>query len=157
MIEDWIDTLANVFAFTDPKNRTVRSFKLFGSEEFPESIPIADGPVALTIVSGISKGVISEGNSVILFWEGVTEIHATKDLGKANLPLLTKYFGCIIRACAAKLTLGGAVTHFEIDFGSGGIEGPLEMQYGKEDKHYGFLVHWEVKETLGSSEVPVSR
>lgn len=159
MIEDWIDEVAKVFEFTDPKNRTVRSFRLFGTDNFPESISVADGPVALTIPGGVPTGEISKGNGTILFWKGVTEIHVTKDLGKGHLPLLTKYFGCIIKACAAKLQLGGAVpsvAHFEIDFASGGIDGPLELQYGQEDKHWGFLVYWEVKEMLGSAAVPVS-
>ncbi len=153
MIEDWIDTLTQVWEFVDPLNRQVRSYRLFQAEEFPEAIPIDAGPVALTIVNELQPEY-GMAIGTVAIWQGVTEIHVTADLSKAHMPLLMRYYGLILKAAAANMTLGGKVHHFLIDAGAGGIQ-RTDLQYGAETRHWGFLVYWEVKEQMGSDKVPI--
>ena len=156
MIESWIDNLCEVWEISTGLGM-VRSPKLIKRAEFPSSIDPADlavNPVALTISASLQPKY-SMGNKH-LTWYGVTEFHVSPDLDRGRLPELLPWYGRILRAAAAHVTLGGTVVNFVIVDRSDGIQGPLALQYGNEAEHWGFMVNWMVDENPTSAELPVS-
>lgn len=141
----WIDALCNVWKTIVCEGfRTVKSPYLILENQFPASIsPSADFPIALTMpdltspeysVGGVKEAIIT----------GVTEFHISPDVSKARLPELLVWPGAIWKAAGASLQLGGLVSHFIISK-ERGIVGPIALQYGDEQAHWGFIVNWEVK------------
>jgi hypothetical protein len=143
MITDWIDTLCDAWAFDAGNGKTVRSFRLIGEPKLPAAISPADQfPCALTIPYGMQTG--TDGIDI---YNGVTEFHVTPNKDFSHIPAMMKWFGLIKDAwLAAGLTLGGKVEYFIIEPGDNAIVGPVELQYGNESPHWGFVVKWIVKE-----------
>lgn len=157
MIESWIDELAKVWEFQAGLGM-VRSYRLIEKAEFPSSIDPADlerSPVALTIPAAM-RPQYSEGGPLIGFYRGVTEFHVAPDVNKSRLPALLPWYGKILRAAASHMKLNNTVEYFAIDDQEDAIAGPLDMQYGGEAPHWGFLVNWIVKERL-ENQLTVSR
>lgn len=147
MIEDWIDTLCEVWLSVDaPGFRTMKSPYLIKEKKFPSAIsPKDDFPIALTIPAMLDPSYsvgLSEG-----FYTGVTQFHITPDLSMGHIPAMLPYYGKILRAAAANLKLSGLVHSFVINSGTG-IVGPIAMQFGDEAEHWGFMVNWTVKEQI---------
>lgn len=144
MIENWIDALSKVWAtITDQRFGTVRSYLLIERAEFPASIDplqLDTHPVALTIPLEMTP-LISTGVKEA-FYKGTTQFHVCPDNSMARVPELMPWFGKIVKAASASMKLGGLVHNFQIET----IEGPLELQYGNEAIHWGFVVNWIVKE-----------
>lgn len=149
-LEIWIDTLCALWEISDLKNGTVRSFRFFNRAEFPEALSPEMIPCAITYPI---RTIPHVGKSVSYSMTyGVTEFHLTASLNKTNLPYCAKFLLPIMQAAAGSITLNGLVASFLIDDGeSGGIIGPVKMQYGGEDEHYGFIVNWKVKENLATA------
>lgn len=150
MIETWIDELAKVWEISDRKFGTVHSYQLIKKAEFPSAINPQDlgtSPVALSIPSGMTAEY-SAGGPQIGYWTGVTEFHVSPDLDYGRLPQLLPWYGVILKAAAGHAKLNNTVELFLID--APGIVGPLGLQYGDETPHWGFNVHWKVKERLES-------
>lgn len=155
MIESWIDALTKVFELSLDDGRRVKSYRIFGRDEFPAVIDASDllqTPVALTIPAGVLPDLSMSDSEA--FWRGVTQIHCTPDLSMAHMPQLIKYYGKVIAAVGANKMLTNLVADLSIDNAAGGIEGPGELQYGVENPHWGFLVHWVVKEQLTTTITP---
>lgn len=151
MIETWIDELAKTWEISDRRFGTVRSYRLIERADFPSSIDAATlsaNPVALTI-PGWLRPEYSLGGPKIGFYSGVTEFHVAPSIDKGLLPSLFPWYGVILQAAAARMKLNGTVEHFLIDMDrEDAIAGPLGLKYGAEEMHWGFLVHWKVKERL---------
>jgi len=160
MIEDWIDTLCDVWAISVDQFTTVKSFKLLQDADFPASIDPSEldkNPIALTRPSAV-RPLYSVGWKQ-LTWYGVTEFHVAPDVDRARISALLRWYGLIIKAAALKVQLSGTtaeIAHFVILDKPNGIEGPLGLTYGNEAEHWGFLVRWEVQESLAGSALPVS-
>jgi hypothetical protein len=157
MIETWIDNLAKVWEFNGPGFQMVRSFKLIENSDFPSAINPQDldkNPIALTIPAAIQPKY-AMGHKHFT-WYGVTEFHVAPDLERSRLPSLIHWYGLILRAAASHVQLNGTANNFVIVDRQDGILGPLELQYGDEAKHWGFIVNWMVEETPDSVELPVT-
>lgn len=157
MIEDWIDSLCEVWEFDGPGFKTVRSFKLIRKREFPGSIDpkdLATQPIALTIPAAV-RPLYSKGRKH-LTWFGVTEFHVSPDREFDRMPDMILWYGRILRAAAAHVQLGGKVGNFVIVDSPDGIEGPLGLKYGSEKEHWGFTCKWIVEEVPTSADLPVS-
>lgn len=155
MIENWIDDLCAIWEI-DLGMKTVRSYRLIGKAEFPDSIGAAllDGvPVALTIPTQM-QAEYSAGGPALGFYTGVTEFHVAPDVNKSRLPTLLPWYGRILRAAAGAMRFGGnKVEYFALDDVENAIEGPVPMQYGDESPHWGFIVRWKVKERISGLTV----
>lgn len=158
MIENWIDTLCEVWGgISDQRFGSVRSPYLIKRSEFPSSIDPTDldrNPLALTIPAALQPKY-AMGNKH-LTWYGVTEFHVSPDIDKGRLPSLIIWPGLILRAAASHVQLSGKVANFVIVDQRDGIAGPLELQYGNEAKHWGFMVTWMVEESPDGVALPVS-
>lgn len=149
MIENWIDELAKVWEINDGRI-SVRSYKLMEKAEFPSSIDptgLDTSPIALTIPGSLAPEY-SEGDVQLAFWIGVTEFHVAPSIDKGLLPAMIPWYGRILRAAAAHTKLNNTVNLFLINNDDNGIVGPVQLQYGAEAVHWGFLVHWRVKESI---------
>lgn len=145
LIAPWIDALCDVWKTVQIDGfKTVKSPYLVKEKKFPSTIsPSSDFPIALTIPD-LTGPQYSVGGPKEGFITGVTEFHVSPDVQKARLPELIMWPGAILKAAAANMQLGGLVTHFIIPQ-ERGIVGPLALQYGDEQEHWGFIVNWEVK------------
>lgn len=148
MIEDWIDTLCDVWRTVEvPGFRTMQSPYLIKDRKFPSALtPKDDFPIALTIPASVDP-MYSVGGPKEAFYSGVTQFHLVPDLSMAHIPAMLPYYGNILRAAAANLKLSGLVHGFWIN-DSNGIVGPIAMQFGDEAEHWGFMVNWTVKEQI---------
>ncbi len=149
MIPDWIDALCAVWEISDARFGTVKSYKLIDGADFPSSIEAAEldlQPIALTVPAFKMRPEYSLGGHRIGYYTGLTEIHVAPDADKSRIPQLMTWYERILRAAAAKMKLGNTVAYFVID-PTDGIELDI-LQYGAENPHWGFLVHWEVQEHL---------
>jgi hypothetical protein len=152
MMTDWIDKLADVWAISDQKFGTVKSYRLVAAADFPASIDasaLARTPIALTIPASMTPEY-SLGGPRIAIYKGVTEFHVAPDIDKARLPELLRWYEKILTAAAGNMKLSGTVEYFLLD-GEDAIAGPLQIQYGSEAPHWGFLVTWIVKEHISLS------
>lgn len=161
MIETWIDTLCAVWATIDIGDfKSVRSYHLVKETSFPASINPAEleqSPIALTIPASVQP-MYSVGHKHAT-WYGVTEFHVAPDKAMSRIPSLLPWYGRIWRAAALKVQLSGSganIANFVIIDRQDGIQGPMSLQYGAEDEHWGFIVNWIVEEELSSSDLPVS-
>ena len=155
MIEDFIDTLVDVWKIDVPGFRTCRSPYLIKEKKFPAAIsPVDDFPIALTI-PGSLRPKYSKGDKHMT-WYGITEFHISPDLSKAHLPSLILFPGRILRAAALKVQLGGLVGNFTIMDQPDGIAGPVSLKWGDEAEQWGFIVKWMVEESLNGTQLPVS-
>lgn len=155
MIENWIDTLVDVWKFATPEGGTVKSPYILKGRQFPAAIsPANDFPIALTIPAMV-RPMYAKGRKH-LTWMGSTEFHVTPDVLKSHLPTLVLYYNLILRAAAANVQLGGTVGSFYIPDERDGIAGPLALKWGDEAEHWGFIVKWVVEESLNDAQLPVS-
>lgn len=156
MIENWIDELAKTWEISDQRFGTVRSYRLIERAEFPASIEagaLGTSPIALTIPAWV-RPEYSVGGPRIGFYTGVTEFHVAPSIDKGLIPSLMPWYGLILKAAAARMTLNHTVEYFVIDQDrEDAITGPLGLKYGDETLHWGFLVHWKVKEKLNGLTV----
>lgn len=155
MIEDWIDILCGVWAgVSDQRFGNVKSFNLISEKDFPAAINAAEldiRPIAITIADNFDPQY-SVGGPRLGFYSGVTQFHVCSDLSMARMPELHVWPGKILRAAAAAMKLNGKVEYFLIK-DTDGIAGPIALQYGAENPHWGFLVQWQVKEVLNGLTV----
>jgi len=160
MIEDWIDTLVDVWKFATPEGGTMKSPYIVKDKKFPASIsPANDFPIALTIPAMVQPKY-SKGSKHIT-WYGTTEFHIAPDLSRAHLPRLILYPSLILRAAAARVQLSGVpdgidIGSFYITDDRDGIAGPVALQWGDESPHWCFVVKWIVEESLNGTQLPVS-
>lgn len=156
MIEHWIDPLAEVWEFAGPGFDAVKSYRLIERAEFPSAInpvDLAQHPIALTIPASIQP-MYSKGHKH-LTWYGATEFHVAPDLNKGRLPSLLPWYGLILRAAASNVQLSDQASFVIIDRPDG-IVGPIELKYGDESPHWGFIVQWMVNEVPTNTDLPVS-
>lgn len=160
MIEDWIDTLCGVWEIDLGGFKTVRSFHLLKDTNFPAAInpeELEQSPIALTIPASVQP-MYSKGSKHAT-WYGVTEFHVAPDLEKSRIPSLLPWYGRIWKAAALKVQLSGSgadIANFVIIDRSDGIQGPMSLQYGSENEHWGFIVNWMVEESFAGDALPVS-
>lgn len=141
----WIDALIDVWRTVEcPGFKTMNAPYLIKEAKFPTAInPDDHFPIALTIPD-VTSPEYSAGGPIEGIVTGVTEFHVAPDLSMARIPELIHWPGAIWKAAASHMQLGGLVSHFLITK-ERGIVGPLSLQYGEEQEHWGFLVTWEVK------------
>jgi hypothetical protein len=147
-VNDWIDDIAALWDL-DFRGRTLKSYRVAGKREFPETIKI---PGVITYTVGV-KPLYSQSVSLNI-WTGVSEFHLFPNVHKKNIPSIIPVFELIIKAAAAAAQLGGKVSHFELgnEANAEGIQGPLGLQYGDvEAVHLGLNVYWQVKENVSST------
>lgn len=154
-VSDWIDTLAKKWETLRYEGKNIRSFKLYERGEIPESLSPENMPCAINIMEG-SLGDYSAGGS----WEyvfGRTEFHLVPTAAKEHYPRLLDFYKLIRNEAVTGISLSSKVSDFELVPGEGGhmIRGPVELQYGDEPWHWGFVVTWRVKEDV-STEVSVT-
>ena len=147
-IELWLDVLNSVFAFEYGRGQVVRTPNCVSKNEFPEALSLADGPVALSwpLTVKATYGAASSSIPTVLIWSGETELHLTPDIKKTNLSFILPFFGRILAAAKANLTLGGLVEHFLLE-----EENAMALdvlQYGNEAPHHAIVIRWEVKQNL---------
>ena len=154
LIESWIDNLTKVWEIDDGKGSTVRSYRLYERDEYPEAIN--DFPCVLTYVTGVRFGY-SAGGPNFGYWTGVSEFHLTDDLDKSKIPYILLFFERIYKAAAANMQLSGTVAHFLLsqqDEGGQNVQGPVVMAYGDEAPHHGLIANWEVKQDVSGLITP---
>jgi hypothetical protein len=153
MVEDWIDALQDVWAGVQGSGfKSVKAPYMYKRAEFPSAIDPSDllaNPVALSI-PGEQMFEYSAGGQNTLFCEGVTEFHVAPSLDMGLIPQLLPYPGLIVARAAANMKLGGLVHNFVLQKRPDQITGPVELRYGDEQPHWGFVVYWEVKEIVNA-------
>lgn len=149
-VELWLDALNAVWAFEYGRGHAVRTPKCTVKNEFPEALTdISDkGPIALSWPVTVVPHYGGAGSSypTILIWHGETELHLTPDVKKTNLAFILPFYGRILYAAKANVTLGGLVTNFHLM-----EEENLALsvlKYGDEALHQGIVIRWEVKEDV---------
>ena len=154
MIEHWIDAVQDVWATIQGDGfKYVRAPYMFTRADFPTAIDPSDllsSPMALSITGEIqfkySAGGPNEG-----FYQGITQFHVSPDLNMGHVPKLLKWPGLIAAKAAGNMKLGGLVHNFVLQNRPDQITGPVELQFGDETPHWGFIVYWEVKENLNTA------
>lgn len=142
-VVNWIDGVSKVFEISDGRGGTVRSFRLYERNDFPESL--STFPSALSYVTDMEINY-STGGPVIELWRGVTEFHIVPSVAKIHYPYVLAFYRRIITAATANMTLGGTVNYFLLrGGGETSIQGPVVLQYGSEEPHLGLIVNWVVK------------
>jgi len=150
MIENWIDTLTKVWEVDDGRGGTVRSYRLFERDEYPENVPL-DQVTALTFFDAVDMEY-SQGGPRIAIWRGTVEFNLTPDLDRRRIPYVLRFVGRIARAAAKNMTLGGRVNYMVLD-PSTTVEMAV-LKYGNAGvEHLGLVAKWIVKETLNDLEV----
>jgi hypothetical protein len=150
MIENWIDTLTKVWEVDDGRGGTVRSYRLFERDEYPENVPL-DQVTALTFFEAVDMEY-SQGGPRIAIWRGTVEFNLTPDLDRRRIPYVLRFVGRIARAAAKNMTLGGRVNYMVLD-PSTTVEMAV-LKYGNAGvEHLGLVAKWIVKETLNDLEV----
>jgi len=144
MIENWVDTLTRVWEIPNGRGGQVKSYRVFESDEFPETLNL-DVPTALTFVDGVDADY-SQGGPAICMWHGTTIFHLTPDLDRTRFPYVLTFFSRILVAAAANMKLSGRVDYFALE-ASDSI-GVVVTQYGNEARHLGLEVKWMVKEEV---------
>lgn len=155
MVSDWIDEIAKKWETLRYEGKNIRSYKVYERGEIPESLAPENMPCAITLIEG-SFGDYSAGGS----WEyiqGRTEFHLIPVAAKEHYPRLLDFYKLIRNEAVTGISLEGNVDSFSLIPGEGGffIRGPVELQYGDEPWHWGFVVTWQVKENV-STEVSVT-
>jgi hypothetical protein len=142
-VDTWIDTMCGIWEIDDGKGGTVKSYRVYDKNEFPETIK--HFPSAITYTTGANMEINSAGG--ISLWTGVTEFHLVENVDKSNIPYCMLFFARIRTAMASNFALGGLVSHLMFSESQiPNIQGPVELTYGAESPHLGIIVHWEVKE-----------
>lgn len=154
MITDWIDALQDIWATIQGDGfKTVRAPYLVKRAEFPTSIDPKDlltNPMAISVV-GETEFIYSAGGPNEGFYQGVTEFHVAPSLDMGLIPQMLQWPRLIAVKAAANMKLGGVVHNFVLQQRPDQITGPVELQYGDENPHWGFIVYWEVKENLNTA------
>ena len=146
-LELWIDTLADLFAVGDGKTGgLIKSYRLFSLNEFPGAVTSQMVPCAMSYVTGC-RPEYSQGGGVELHWTGQTDFHLTQDVKPANLPYILPFFGRIIAAAAANITLSGKVHNFVIADDEQALR-LVSFMAGEPpvEDHQGIVVRWLVKQ-----------
>lgn len=145
-IEAWIDALCAVWEVSDGRGGLVRSYRLCDDSTPQNLIPnaLGDFPCALTFPTGV-RSEYSLGGPAIDLWRGFTEFHLFPHTDKDKVPEVVRYMARIRNAAAGNITLGGKVTHFLLRKDVESVQGPLRLQYGSEEPHWGLMANWEVK------------
>ena len=153
MIDNWIDTVQDMWAgLVGDGFKNVWAPYLIKRAEFPSSIDASDlltHPIALSIV-GETQFKYSAGGPNEGFYNGVTEFHVAPSLDMALIPQIMQWPRLIAQAADGNLMLGGIVNVFVLQNRPDPITGPVELQYGDETPHWGFIVYWEVKENVNA-------
>lgn len=154
MIPNWIDAVQDVWAgITGDGFKNVRAPYLIKTAQFPSAIDPKDlqaHPIALSFV-GETQFKYSAGGPNEGFYNGVTEFHVSPSLDMGLMPSLMQWPGLIAQAADGQMKLGGLVHNFVLQNRPDQITGPVELQYGDETPHWGFIVYWEVKENLNTA------
>jgi hypothetical protein len=145
-IESWIDYLAvKVFGSMTFQGQAVKSFRLFEKNEYPETLEVF--PCWIHYIEHLGESPIGSAGASWLMWQGVSELHFSPQVSKANYPDMLNFYTKTLTAVLANRTLGGLVSYFMLGPGTK-IEGPVALQYGLENEHPGLIVHWVVKEDI---------
>ena len=154
MIQDWIDAVQDMWASIQGEGfKTVRAPYMVKRAEFPSAIDAKElltSPIVLSI-PGEQMFEYSLGGQNTFYCQGVSEFHVAPSLDMGLLPHLIQWSGLIAVKAAANMKLGGLVHNFVLQNRPDQITGPVELQYGDEQPHWGFIVYWEVKEIVNSS------
>lgn len=155
-IEDWIDEVTRVFEIGDGRGGTVKSYRVYERDEWPEALGAF--PCALTYVVE-EKSYYGTGSPLKDSYLGRTEFHLCDNVNKSNYPFIMRFFRRIRDAAAGHMTLKNAagvslVDHFLLRLDEPSIQGPVVMTYGAEKPHLGLLVNWEVKEDVADEYQP---
>jgi hypothetical protein len=143
-IETWIDDLCAVWdEVSDGKGGFVKSYRVYTKAEFPEAITMV--PCVLSYTKLMQPKHAS--GFQICMWKGASEFHLSESVAKQWMPDVMRYFARILSAAAAHVTLGGKVSFFIVDF-ENGVQGPVVLQYGSEEPHWGIMVNWMVEENV---------
>lgn len=154
MITDWIDTMQDMWrGISGDGFDTVFAPYLVKRAEFPSAIDarsLAQHPIALSI-PGEFQFQYSAGGQQTLFVQGVTEFHVAPSLDMGLIPSLMQWPALIAAKAAANMKLGGLVHNFILQARDDQITGPVELRFGDETPHWGFIAYWEVKEIVNGS------
>jgi hypothetical protein len=149
-VTQWIDVLAGVWDINDGRGGTLRSYRLYERDEFPNALVMF--PCAITIPQGL-RVEYSAGGPALEWWTGITEFHLSSNVDKNGLPYVLSFVRKIQAAAAGNMSLGGRVEHFLLSQEGDAIR-LATLQYGGEDPHLGLVVSWMVKVSVsGEFEV----
>lgn len=148
-IENWIDELVKISEI-ELAGKRVRGFRLYEKAEFPGALAAGSIPCILTFVGPGVRMQYGYGPCFEV-WRGSCEYHLTPNLDRAQLPTVYRAFRLIRDQFAAHRTLGNRVANCELVMDEGdSITGPVKLQYGSEEEHFGLIAHWRVKEHVES-------
>jgi hypothetical protein len=150
-VTDWIDRIAIIFEIADGKGGTLTSYRPYDKGEFPEAIN--DFPCAIHYITDV-RNQYSLGGPCIDYYNGVSEFHLVASTAKSLLPYCMTFLTRIRDAAAANMNLGGRCDHFLLRMDEPSQQGPVALQYGDENPHWGIVVRWEVKENVTGDFVP---
>lgn len=143
-VENWIDEIAKKAGqVADGKGGYVRSYLLFGKDEFPETLTIF--PCALTYPEDVIMQTPDSGPNVDT-WRGITEFHLVPGTKKSDFPYIVRFYARIRAVFAANRDLGGRVQYCKLAVEGPSIEGPVVFQPNTEAATQGLIVHWVVRE-----------
>ena len=149
-LQSWMDTVCEVMAVTDGNGQQVRSFYVFKINELPDAIKPDDIPCAYSYATS-PEVQYSLGGPLILRWKGRTEFHLTRDVKPSNIPYILPFFETIVRACAAKMQLGGIA---EIGLFTISQNTPDALMFATyknakgDDDHQGVVLNWELEQRI---------
>ena len=153
-MQAWIDALQDVWSGIQGRGfTTVRAPYLNKSQDYPDTIDpdqLKSEPIALSFPE-FARFQASAGGPNEGFYRGSTDFHIWPNLDLDAIPYIMNWPDLIAQAAAANLKLGGLVENFILEERDDQITGPISLQFGNEAEHWGYVVHWRVKENKNAS------
>lgn len=154
-VETWIDALAARWEISDGRSGTVRSFRIFSTNDYPASMA-GLAPCVVSYPTDLEVEY-SQGGPTILLWSGQSDFHLTLDVKPSNIPYILPFYGRILTAAAGSMKLGGLVSYFTLPQNQKGAMTFVTYKNALgQDDHQGIIVQWIVKQVL-SGQLTVSQ
>jgi len=145
-VENWIDEIAKKAGqVSDGRGGYVRSYMLFGKDEFPETFTVF--PCAITYPEDVIMQTPDSGPNVDT-WRGITEFHLVPGVKKSDFPYIVGFYARIRAVFAIDRTLNNKVQYCKLSIEGPSIEGPVVFEPGTEVANQGLIIHWVVRERL---------
>ncbi len=152
---DWADALSMLWEQLDTgKGRgKVTAHHMYKKDDWPSSI--TKFPTALSLIQDVELDYALGGPNTD-YYNGFTELHIVGSDDPKELPYVMGFYKKIRNLAAANMTLKvdgvKSADNFKLRAPGPSIQGPVKMQYGSEDLHWGLLIFWQVfEDTTGET------